>query len=259
MMLGRSFKLGVIRLTERFGRSDPLSSRDERRTRAPHSAGSSAAISTQLARRRVERVIGTSGTILSLGAMARGPRARAKTRATCASAPAPSRRLRKRLTTLTLDAAPEAARPRSAAGGPRAGRRRAARHAARRPGGRGTHALRFRAARRARPRLHPAERPATSRRSSGIRTCGAAASSNWASAATTWPTHAQQVAKLALALFDATRDASRPGRPRTRVARVRRAAARHRHAHQLRAPPQALVLPHPARRAARIRARRDRM
>ena len=31
MTLGRSFKVGVIRLTERFVKSDPLSGRDERR------------------------------------------------------------------------------------------------------------------------------------------------------------------------------------------------------------------------------------
>ena len=42
------------------------------------------------------------------------------------------------------------------------------------------------------------------------------------------------------------------------MARVRRAAARHRRAHQLRAAPQALVLPDQERRSARLRAGRDR-
>ncbi len=51
---------------------------------------------------------------------------------------------------------------------------------------------------------------------------------------------------------------ARPGRPRARVARVRRAPARHRRAHQLRAAPQAFVLPDQERRPARLRAGRGR-
>jgi exopolyphosphatase/guanosine-5'-triphosphate,3'-diphosphate pyrophosphatase len=65
----RSFKIGVIRLTERFVDSDPISSRDERKM-------------VEFIREQVDRyvdhivetgydrVIGTSGTILSLGAVA---------------------------------------------------------------------------------------------------------------------------------------------------------------------------------------------
>ena len=65
----RSFKLGVIRLTERFVDSDPISSRDERKM-------------TKFIREEVDRyvdnivelgfdrVIGTSGTIMSLGIVA---------------------------------------------------------------------------------------------------------------------------------------------------------------------------------------------
>src|SRR5262245_1324480 len=65
----RSFKIGVIRLTERFVESDPISSRDERKM-------------VEFIREQVERyidhiveqgfdrVIGTSGTILSLGTVA---------------------------------------------------------------------------------------------------------------------------------------------------------------------------------------------
>ena len=65
----RSFKIGVIRLTERFVDSDPISSRDERKM-------------TKFIREQVDRyiehiveqgydrVIGTSGTILSLGTVA---------------------------------------------------------------------------------------------------------------------------------------------------------------------------------------------
>src|SRR5262245_28915589 len=65
----RSFKLGVIRLTERFVRTDPLSSRDERRL-VKHINKEIGAHLDSIADRRFDRVIGTSGTILSLGALA---------------------------------------------------------------------------------------------------------------------------------------------------------------------------------------------
>jgi exopolyphosphatase/guanosine-5'-triphosphate,3'-diphosphate pyrophosphatase len=69
LTLGRSFKVGVIRLTERFVRSDPLSSRDERRL-VKYVNREIGAHLDQIAARGYDRVIGTSGTILSLGAMA---------------------------------------------------------------------------------------------------------------------------------------------------------------------------------------------
>jgi exopolyphosphatase / guanosine-5'-triphosphate,3'-diphosphate pyrophosphatase len=69
MTQGESFKLGVIRTTERFVRTDPLSDRDERRlvkyinrTMGPYLEA--------VASRGFDRVIGTSGTILSIGALA---------------------------------------------------------------------------------------------------------------------------------------------------------------------------------------------
>ena len=65
----QSFKLGVIRLTERFVRSDPLSTHDERRL-VKHINKEIGAYLDELAGRGFERVIGTSGTILSLGALA---------------------------------------------------------------------------------------------------------------------------------------------------------------------------------------------
>ena len=65
----RSFKLGVIRLTERFVRTDPLSPRDERRL-VKHINHAIGEYLDTLSARRFERVIGTSGTILSLGALA---------------------------------------------------------------------------------------------------------------------------------------------------------------------------------------------
>jgi exopolyphosphatase/guanosine-5'-triphosphate,3'-diphosphate pyrophosphatase len=69
MTLGKSFKVGVIRLTERFVKSDPLSGRDERRL-VKHLNREMGTYLDQVAQRGYDRVIGTSGTILSLGALA---------------------------------------------------------------------------------------------------------------------------------------------------------------------------------------------
>jgi len=69
IQLARSFKLGVIRLTERFVRSDPLSDRDERRL-VKHIQDEIDRYCTQVTEAGFDRVIGTSGTILSLGAVA---------------------------------------------------------------------------------------------------------------------------------------------------------------------------------------------
>ncbi|HTL49196.1 MAG TPA: Ppx/GppA phosphatase family protein [Steroidobacteraceae bacterium] len=67
--LARSFKTGVIRMTERFVKTDPLAERDERKlVRFLQSEISSFA--KQVVQAGFERVIGTSGTILSLGTMA---------------------------------------------------------------------------------------------------------------------------------------------------------------------------------------------
>ena len=69
LQLARSFKIGVLRLMERFVASDPLDARDERRLVREigrqieeHAQAILAAGYT--------RVVGTSGTILSLGALA---------------------------------------------------------------------------------------------------------------------------------------------------------------------------------------------
>ncbi len=67
--LAKSFKLGVIRLTERFVRSDPLSERDERKL-VKHIQGEVHAHAKAIAQAGYDRVIGTSGTILSIGTMA---------------------------------------------------------------------------------------------------------------------------------------------------------------------------------------------
>src|SRR5438477_849091 len=68
---GRSFKLGVIRLTERFVKSDPLEPRDERKL-VKHVDAEAGEYLDELAHAGFDRVIGTSGTILSLGGIATG-------------------------------------------------------------------------------------------------------------------------------------------------------------------------------------------
>src|SRR5262252_1501371 len=69
MDTGRSFKLGVIRLTERFIKSDPLAPRDERRLNKYIDAELGKYLD-QIRRAGFDRVVGTSGTVLSLGAVA---------------------------------------------------------------------------------------------------------------------------------------------------------------------------------------------
>jgi exopolyphosphatase/guanosine-5'-triphosphate,3'-diphosphate pyrophosphatase len=84
--LGRSFKLGVIRLTERFVKTDPLDPRDERKL-VKHINAEVGDYLDEIARAGYERVIGTSGTIMSLGAMA------AAESGTAAGAPLRNRRV----------------------------------------------------------------------------------------------------------------------------------------------------------------------
>ena len=69
IQLARSFKVGVIRLTERFVKSDPLLERDERRL-SNHVLEEIDRHCDQILAAGFDRVIGTSGTILSLGAVA---------------------------------------------------------------------------------------------------------------------------------------------------------------------------------------------
>jgi exopolyphosphatase/guanosine-5'-triphosphate,3'-diphosphate pyrophosphatase len=65
----RSFKLGVIRLTERFVTSDPIAPRDERKL-VRHIHAEIDGYVRQIVDAGFDRVVGTSGTILSLGTMA---------------------------------------------------------------------------------------------------------------------------------------------------------------------------------------------
>ena len=67
--LARSVKLGVIRLTEGFVKSDPLTKRDERRL-TKHIRDDIDGVCKQIVTAGFDRVIGTSGTILSLGTVA---------------------------------------------------------------------------------------------------------------------------------------------------------------------------------------------
>jgi exopolyphosphatase / guanosine-5'-triphosphate,3'-diphosphate pyrophosphatase len=69
LRLARSVKLGVIRLTQGYVKSDPLSGRDARRLTKHVRAGVDS-ICKQIVAAGYDRVIGTSGTILSLGAVA---------------------------------------------------------------------------------------------------------------------------------------------------------------------------------------------
>jgi len=65
----KSFKLGAIRLTERFVRTDPLSRRDEEKLVA-HIQGEIDRHCEAITNAGFDRVIGTSGTILSIGVVA---------------------------------------------------------------------------------------------------------------------------------------------------------------------------------------------
>ena len=67
----RSFKIGVIRLTERFVDSDPISSRDERKM-VKFIREEVNRYVDNIVELGFDRVIGTSGTILSLGTVATG-------------------------------------------------------------------------------------------------------------------------------------------------------------------------------------------
>ena len=69
--IAHSAKIGVIRLTEQFVRTDPIAESDARRM-IRHVGAEIADVVDRIARFGFDRVIGTSGTILSLGALAVG-------------------------------------------------------------------------------------------------------------------------------------------------------------------------------------------
>jgi exopolyphosphatase/guanosine-5'-triphosphate,3'-diphosphate pyrophosphatase len=76
LRVAKSFKLGVIRLTERFVHTDPLSGRDERKL-VRHVEEELSRYLGDIRGAGFDRVIGTSGTILSLGTVAAADRRRA--------------------------------------------------------------------------------------------------------------------------------------------------------------------------------------
>ena len=103
LTLGKSFKVGVIRLTERFVKSDPLAGRDERRL-VKHLNREMGAYLDQVALRGFDRVIGTSGTILSLGALAASGESDRAEDVRNLRVPAKAlHKLRKKLTSLSLE------------------------------------------------------------------------------------------------------------------------------------------------------------
>jgi exopolyphosphatase/guanosine-5'-triphosphate,3'-diphosphate pyrophosphatase len=69
VQFARSFKIGAIRLTERFVSSDPLSGRDERKL-VKHIGSQVDTYLSRIVGAGYDRVIGTSGTILSIGSVA---------------------------------------------------------------------------------------------------------------------------------------------------------------------------------------------
>ena len=69
MQIGGSFKIGVIRLTERFVASDPLSDEDERRI-VRYVRRQTSVLVRAIRKRGFHRVVGTSGTIQALGLLA---------------------------------------------------------------------------------------------------------------------------------------------------------------------------------------------
>jgi exopolyphosphatase/guanosine-5'-triphosphate,3'-diphosphate pyrophosphatase len=100
----RSFKLGVIRLTEQFVKSDPISPRDRRRLER-HIDVEMGGYLDALARGGFDRVVGTSGTILSFGAMVAAEQGRS-TRGFLRNlriGAKPLRRLRRRLVAANLE------------------------------------------------------------------------------------------------------------------------------------------------------------
>jgi len=78
METGRSFKIGVIRLTERFVKSDPLAARDQRKL-TRFIENETGKFLGQIAKQGFDRVIGTSGTIQSIGAVALAERGESTT------------------------------------------------------------------------------------------------------------------------------------------------------------------------------------
>jgi exopolyphosphatase / guanosine-5'-triphosphate,3'-diphosphate pyrophosphatase len=102
LRVAKSFKLGVIRLTERFVHTDPLSGRDERKM-VRHIDEELTKYLRDIRSAGFDRVIGTSGTILSLGTVASAERRRATDEIRNLRVPAKQiHRLRKEVTSRSI-------------------------------------------------------------------------------------------------------------------------------------------------------------
>jgi exopolyphosphatase/guanosine-5'-triphosphate,3'-diphosphate pyrophosphatase len=101
MQVGGSFKVGVIRLTERFVTGDPLPRADERRM-VRHIRRQTSAYLRALKARDISRVIGTSGTIHALAALASEEVREQGTRRNVRIPAKAFTRVRRQLTTLPL-------------------------------------------------------------------------------------------------------------------------------------------------------------
>jgi exopolyphosphatase / guanosine-5'-triphosphate,3'-diphosphate pyrophosphatase len=103
MEAGRSFKIGTIRLAEKFATRDPLPRRDIQRIEA-HIARQTSGFLQQIRRRGFSRVIGTSGTLLTIGTLATGTSPRSPSDLRRLVVPSDAiRKLRKRLVTMSLE------------------------------------------------------------------------------------------------------------------------------------------------------------
>ena len=214
MDVGRSFKLGVIRLTERFIKSDPLVPRDERKLNRYLDAELGKYLD-QIRRAGFDRVVGTSGTVLSLGAVAHAERnqpAGASLRNRRISAKQLRRTKKDARRTRPPGTAPRAG-PRTAPRRPGRCRRHSARCDSEASGRRGDHALRSVVARRPGARLRrrhrkeivQADRYPDVRRRSVF---------ELAERCNYWPEHAQQVARLSVAPVRPDARDPRPDRSR---------------------------------------------
>ena len=227
--LGRSFKLGVIRLTERFVKTDPARAARRAPPGAPYRRRNRQATSIRSRDAGFERVIGTSGTILSLGTVASAAEGRAP------SAPLRNRRI-PRQGDPPRSARIRRARSREAAARPGLEPRRADLAVAgailldellRRLGAdeitlcdlslREGLVLDYIA--RHRKEIAQADRYPDVRRRSVF---------ELADRCNYWPDHSQHVARLAIGTLRPDARDSRPHRSRARVARIRRDPARHR-------------------------------
>ena len=249
-------KLGTLRMTEEFVKSDPLAAKDEERlvkhvqkVLAPHRARMRAS--------GFESAIGTSGTILAVGALAlqRAGKAIPDPLHHVTVSAEQIHAARKWLVSSDLKVTAQDPGPGRA---PRRHHRRGLGRARHDPAGaRGARAdpVRMGAARRHPARLHPRPSPLAGARGDLPRR----APPQRGQPGRALPVAGEARAQGRRALPGPVRrhrQAARPGRSGAGAPGVRGDAARHRASHLVPRQPQAHVLPHQERRAARLHARR---